>query len=52
MIILIVLIKEIDEILHLSILNSETIDTTTNHVFYVEVENWRIIKEILTLSIK
>lgn len=37
------------------IIDGETIDTTTNHPLYVEIENEsmvEIIKGILTLSIK
>ncbi len=33
-------IKETDEILHVSTSDGETIDTTTNHPFYVEEKGW------------
>ena len=33
-------IKETDEILHVSTSDGETIDTTTNHPFYVEDKGW------------
>ncbi|MCM1524505.1 MAG: polymorphic toxin-type HINT domain-containing protein [Ruminococcus sp.] len=33
-------IKETDEILHLSTSDGETIDTTTNHPFYVDGKGW------------
>ena len=33
-------IKETDEILHVSTADGETIDTTTNHPFYVENKGW------------
>lgn len=33
-------VKETDEILHVSTSDGETIDTTTNHPFYVEDEGW------------
>ena len=33
-------VKETDEILHLETSNGETIDTTTNHPFYVENKGW------------
>ena len=33
-------VKETDEILHVSTSDGETIDTTTNHPFYVEYKGW------------
>ena len=33
-------VKETDEILHVSTSDGETIDTTTNHPFYVEEKGW------------
>jgi len=33
-------VKETDEILHVSTADGETIDTTTNHPFYVEEKGW------------
>ncbi len=33
-------VKETDEILHLETSDGETIDTTSNHPFYVEDEGW------------
>ena len=33
-------VKETDEILHISTFDGETIDTTTNHPFYVEEKGW------------
>ena len=33
-------VKETDEILHVSTSDGETIDTTTNHPFYVEDKGW------------
>ena len=33
-------VKETDEILHVSTYDGETIDTTTNHPFYVEEKGW------------
>lgn len=33
-------VKEIDEILHVSTSDGETIDTTTNHPFYVDSKGW------------
>jgi RHS repeat-associated protein len=35
-----VFVKENNEILHLTTSNGETIDTTTNHPFYVEEKGW------------
>ncbi|MGN1137672.1 MAG: polymorphic toxin-type HINT domain-containing protein [Oscillospiraceae bacterium] len=33
-------VKETDEILHLETSDGGTIDTTTNHPFYVEEKGW------------
>ena len=33
-------VKETDEILHVSTSDGETIDTTTNHPFYVDSKGW------------